>query len=1309
MSSLLRSTKFVRYFTGAARTLILNSAKTTEANSLINPKAVCAANSILLRDYATSKKKENLEPLLQRLNLEVKRYGRITKRDIDEVFDEIRGKNDITSSQSLLVIRCCGQLVPEELPEQRTLLVQKIWNILSERGVPMDISHYNALLRVYIENEHDFSPAAFLEELEKKGIEPNRVTYQRLMWRYCQDGDMDGALNVLEKMRELKMPVSEPVLNALVMGHSFLGDTEGAKVVMQTMSGAGLQPTNHTYALLACGYAKDGDLEGINSVISAAKDKDIYLTDKDLLEIVEHLAISGHEDKVDEIFQHLHKSSGYNQDVCNAIFRLLNNGCETAAKKVMKTMPKSGNINDTMFKGAFYVKHLLKGNPTPEKLIQQCRELQQENLVPSALYIATEVSLQMGHTKLAQALFKELQKDGFEIRQHYYWPLLVQKGKEKDEEGLLQLIRDMNNEGIMLTGEALRDYVIPYIMDKESPQNVIVKLQIANIPAIHSARNLMVELLEAGEIKKGANIALQYQPRGQYNLVARPLLIALNKSKDVESFATILHVISSNPTIAQTDEEGSKDDSQIDDKGDTNEIGRIVVLGVKNLNNPDLCKNLLDAVLAKGLRISTSRAEEIEHFLSNNMTPEISDILSKLTSADLERAPVETVQRRVPRQLRSNDLEKMLEKSRRSGDANINSLQKQLFLAYLKENNVAKLEPYLEELKASNFELTTAALAQLFEFYCENDLISKANEVKALLLNKEPEFVFNRYKCILMAYALLRANKYDEALQFFIDNKQSNEITTSNFLVNSKSWQMLNYLAEQKEDAKVRELTKALIENNYVEPSNILLGPSIKAHIVKDDIEGALNEFEYCCKQYRCTPWKGELMKALIMKEDAGKLQWLADLSTQIHGEVNILHDLVLAFVECGRLRQARRILETPGLHTRQKRLQDACERYVEEGKSEYLEGLLEATKELSHIDRSKIYYHLLVTYCTANETDKALGLWTILQEEGEIPSEKFLVYLGEHLKANNREVPFAIPGVAKPVQVENKSEKSIVKQQLTKPQKSEITVQIEDLVKQGNAPKALDLAIKSIQEGVMPKSNVLKFTLKNLAEEGNVEKIQALGQYLSDKTRREVTYDDKLTLAIFKRGAGSQHIDSLITLVKAVDTNEDLEVALRKFPRSNSLEMAVQDKDLAKKCYEVAEIAASRGHSLPANLLWMEYLLQGMDNEANALWNTCLSNASVIVFRRLLQESHTQKKPELIEKLISILHTNKSLSPASLGNAYSRLINYHISDNHVDKAQEVLKEAMQKGISKEHFNKNTLQRLLEASKAAGKSIEFTI
>lgn len=87
----------------------------------------------------------------------------------------------------------------------------------------MDISHYNALLRVYLENEHPFSPTEFLSELDAKGIEPNRVTYQRLIARYCQDGDIEGATQILEFMREKQLPVNENVFNALIVGHSQSG------------------------------------------------------------------------------------------------------------------------------------------------------------------------------------------------------------------------------------------------------------------------------------------------------------------------------------------------------------------------------------------------------------------------------------------------------------------------------------------------------------------------------------------------------------------------------------------------------------------------------------------------------------------------------------------------------------------------------------------------------------------------------------------------------------------------------------------------------------------------------------------------------------------------------------------------------------------------------------------------------------------------------------------------------------------------------------------------------------------------------
>ena len=38
------------------------------------------------------------------------------------------------------------------------------------------------------------------------------------------------------------------------------------------------------------------------------------------------------------------------------------------------------------------------------------------------------------------------------------------------------------------------------------------------------------------------------------------------------------------------------------------------------------------------------------------------------------------------------------------------------------------------------------------------------------------------------------------------------------------------------------------------------------------------------------------------------------DLSIQVHGELNSLYDMVFAFVECGKVHQARKLVEVSGL-----------------------------------------------------------------------------------------------------------------------------------------------------------------------------------------------------------------------------------------------------------------------------------------------------------------------------------------------------------------------------------------------------------
>lgn len=180
----------------------------------------CSGFCSAVTENIGSREDTGIERQLRRLDNDVRRLGRISRRDLEDVLEELRSQRSATSSQSLMVIRCCGNLVPEELPEVRTALVEEIWKTLKAINVPMDISHYNALLRVYLENENNFSPTSFLADLEAQSVEPNRVTYQRLIARYCQQGDIDGATRILEFMREKNLPVNEAVFNSLILGHS---------------------------------------------------------------------------------------------------------------------------------------------------------------------------------------------------------------------------------------------------------------------------------------------------------------------------------------------------------------------------------------------------------------------------------------------------------------------------------------------------------------------------------------------------------------------------------------------------------------------------------------------------------------------------------------------------------------------------------------------------------------------------------------------------------------------------------------------------------------------------------------------------------------------------------------------------------------------------------------------------------------------------------------------------------------------------------------------------------------------------------
>ncbi|XP_065215836.1 leucine-rich PPR motif-containing protein, mitochondrial-like isoform X2 [Planococcus citri] len=368
-----------------------------------------------------------IEKQIERLDLDARRNGRISLREVENLLGEIKLNRSASLAQSAMVIRCCGSLISEESPEKRTELVQEVWNTLEKLGIDLDISHYNALLRVYLENEYQWVPSEILAELEQKGLEPNKVTYTRLISRYCQLADIEGATRILQFMREKDMSINEVVFNALILGHSRANDMGSAEEILNIMRQAGQKPSPETYTLLACCYVAQGNMNKVKSILEDCEKRDIPLSVKDYMDIVYQMSLKDLD--IDEMLSKIPCNTPYNQESINCIYKLVDAGKIEHAYKIIKSMVRStrlvGSLSPT---GGCFVDALVRNERPSEEIIEYCDKLVKENLNALAFSTAMERSLKYKKESLVYELFKAAKKRNMTLRPHYFWPLIVARG-----------------------------------------------------------------------------------------------------------------------------------------------------------------------------------------------------------------------------------------------------------------------------------------------------------------------------------------------------------------------------------------------------------------------------------------------------------------------------------------------------------------------------------------------------------------------------------------------------------------------------------------------------------------------------------------------------------------------------------------------------------------------------------------------------------------------------------------------------------------------------------------------------------------
>uniref|UniRef100_A0A672KVK5 Leucine rich pentatricopeptide repeat containing n=1 Tax=Sinocyclocheilus grahami TaxID=75366 RepID=A0A672KVK5_SINGR len=673
-----------------------------------------------------SKQAQQFDWALVKLDSSVRRTGRVTKTLLLRIFHDICRTGYPSGNQALLLLRSCGSLLPEVPLAERVELSQQIWDKLQELGTTYDVSHYNALLKTYLQNEFRFSPTDFLAKMESANVQPNRVTYQRLIAAYCEVGDIEGASTILGFMKSKDLPITEAVFNSLVTGHARAGDMDSAEGILSVMKGSGIEPGPDTYLSLLNVYAEKGDISQIKQTLETVENADILLMDRDLMQVVFSLTKASHQQHVPEIVERMRHERGYVPDAMNLCLSLITHGHEETAFSVLKSFTGllvESQTSDSPDLGNFFLRHCANMDKPVENIVGFCKDLKDSGLHSSPLQFTLQCALEAKKTGMAVELMRSMKEEGLPLRPHYFCPLFTHYQKDKNIPGTLQALRAMQELGVASDVDTFSIYILP------------------SFPSVDSART---SLKEAG-IDVDGNV-----------LIAAELRTEASRGNLAGLFSLM-----SSPALPNIDLSAFRASLISGFRGRKCQIGSSLLFAE---NVAYFLYNLIDSLNETEVH---SKEEQIREYfgLLKNMNISISLNIFRGIRNILESYQVPELVKVFYKYIL--DVQTVVQVI-----TSVTGFKKNFFFFFLPLVTIRQLERALELKTQYETDMTPAAYATLINLCCRHDNAEEALKLKMELARRDSEAALDAQKYVALVRVLSKHGKLEEAIDMLKEMKE---------------------------------------------------------------------------------------------------------------------------------------------------------------------------------------------------------------------------------------------------------------------------------------------------------------------------------------------------------------------------------------------------------------------------------------------------------------------------------------------------------------------------------------------------------
>ncbi|KAI9008331.1 hypothetical protein BC832DRAFT_539186 [Gaertneriomyces semiglobifer] len=220
--------------------------------------------------------------------------------------------------------------------------------------------------------------SSMFAEMRTLNIAPDAYVYEALITSLANHGRVEGALRLVEQMRDKRLHVGEPVYAVFLRLLCHKGRTEEAERFLSEVKGRGI-PTGSLKNMMMAYYMKVGKLEAAQRAFDEASQRG-QLTIEDYHTYMDFLCKQGHTSQAAVIFQQLQKGKDQKLRPNEVSWRVLFDGYlkntdETGATRILRDMKRSGVvISSRMYESALQFYCASEDFVTAESILKQLLE-----------------------------------------------------------------------------------------------------------------------------------------------------------------------------------------------------------------------------------------------------------------------------------------------------------------------------------------------------------------------------------------------------------------------------------------------------------------------------------------------------------------------------------------------------------------------------------------------------------------------------------------------------------------------------------------------------------------------------------------------------------------------------------------------------------------------------------------------------------------------------------------------------------------------------------------------------------------------